>query len=755
MRLFLLSLLFYLIPCTCVRAHNVEASTEPTLWHEGLFNRKLLQSDTLPALFEQLNDPNESKALEAYAALTAYSSSELRIFIRSLKRNYFESVNEVVPKYAKSRLLFLAKLTEYCLAREISIVPPDDLMQLLVKIDTTVNSIDRRRLSQKLLGSINIENVSALERSAFIHHRQMPEASYALSWALNYWYEENWPSIAADSLQLDLYINKAGWYWGLGSGNTRTFGRRLKTGGAKVREMVEQIMRQSDRRGSKLYLREVLSRSDTTKGTIPVRIFMDRLANGLETDINRVEIDSSIAVFAEIFEILAQKKRKVASNVLRYLPKISHPGITPYLLKVMNDDRIVFRGGRTTTGRTKNAQGGQNVVTAGDIAITFLEGIHLHAFQGPSEQEKRIAVPLDISFYEHLMTGRHKTGPQWQRHYEDAGGNVQEWAAFFQQQRINELLLADTVSIDQINGILRSIHLEPDNYPEVLDALVKVYPRNDLLRLILPPDLFLNAKQFPLFENLKFRQNALPRVVRLFKTTEPEVLYPFMQKLAREFQVREQNDFFGKKLGYAWLRLLEDKDAEWLVLNDALPAHAIESIVEHLNEFLIFLNSTDTPSQRTRNLICKLTLTDLSLKEKLAIIASDTSGTYQKYLGHLINNATYAELPLFLEFYSQLNLRVDLWERILRRGWGLPVPTPLTPEIITDLKERVEQQPEETVRKYYLELLGLEVPEDNDELKTLQRLETIRQFVPGGNIGVGRTLDDVAIALGKFRKSAD
>ena len=169
---------------------------------------------TEAALFQLLNNKNDSIALDAFTQLTIGRPS----YINALCAEYEDANidrNYTLPQFPYKFLRQMAKLTEYCTRNDIdfkgSAIVPASISRLMSRMSFA----DLRKIENRIIGVLSLSDVTAFEYWSLIH-----EMDYSLTYSagriLDIFYSRHWQQVIGDKTQLDLYLKKSALYERLG-----------------------------------------------------------------------------------------------------------------------------------------------------------------------------------------------------------------------------------------------------------------------------------------------------------------------------------------------------------------------------------------------------------------------------------------------------------------------------------------------------------------------------------------------------------
>jgi hypothetical protein len=165
-------------------------------------------------LFQLLNNKNDSIAISAFTQLTVCNPTK----VIQLAEEY-ESANisksYAIPIFPYRFLKQLALLTDYCKTNNIDFVGTEDVRSHISILQSKLSFPDRRKLEDKLINFLTLDDITAFEYWALIHEQSW-ELTYSAGRILDIFYSKNWKKLINNNEYLSCYLKKSALFDGLG-----------------------------------------------------------------------------------------------------------------------------------------------------------------------------------------------------------------------------------------------------------------------------------------------------------------------------------------------------------------------------------------------------------------------------------------------------------------------------------------------------------------------------------------------------------
>ncbi len=165
-------------------------------------------------LFELLNSKNDSIAMDAFTQLTVRNPSKVTQLAGEYQSADIDK-NHSIPIFPYRFLKQLVLLTDYCMVNNIDFVGTKELQHNISQLQTKLSFTKRRKLEDKLIKILTLEDITAFEYWALIH-QQSWDLTYSAGRILDIFYSENWNKLTADKKHLNCYLKKSALFDNLG-----------------------------------------------------------------------------------------------------------------------------------------------------------------------------------------------------------------------------------------------------------------------------------------------------------------------------------------------------------------------------------------------------------------------------------------------------------------------------------------------------------------------------------------------------------
>ncbi len=158
-------------------------------------------------LFQLLNSKNDSIAIDAFTQLTVCNPTKVTQLAGEYQSADIDK-SYAIPIFPYKFLRQLVLLTDYCKANDIDFVGTKDLQSSISLLQSQLSFADRRKLEDKLINSLTLEDITAVEYWALIH-QQSWSLTYSAGRILDIFYSKNWNKLIADNKYLSCYLKKS------------------------------------------------------------------------------------------------------------------------------------------------------------------------------------------------------------------------------------------------------------------------------------------------------------------------------------------------------------------------------------------------------------------------------------------------------------------------------------------------------------------------------------------------------------------
>lgn len=387
-------------------------------WSEaaGLFvysGTDALPEDTIVRLFNTLFYADERQALEAFFQLLNFTPEELES--RARPYHLFSATTLVIPKEAspfyhrnlRTNLREFARLNAFCRSAELPIATPNRFDAWLPAIDRAGKEEEQLAEALQLEQLLSPDVVTGLELYTIGRQELYPRAYTIIGSLLETWYASRWSDILADTAALRLYLKKYGLYPQMVPGrNWGGFGTRLSRVDDQTLAALQALLLTESDQDIRTLVEQILLQEEVhRKESFTVPEFLDYSKLGQNIDPRRVQIDTSAAGLKELFALLPGADEVQLSALLRLIDLHKSKRMTPYLLVLVDDLRVLSKENVSWRGPEGRRTIHYNILL-GDIMVGMLEQLYDHRF--PIERE--------APWTEALAFSRGKMMAYWDKH---------------------------------------------------------------------------------------------------------------------------------------------------------------------------------------------------------------------------------------------------------------------------------------------------------------------------------------------------
>jgi hypothetical protein len=215
-------------------------------------------------LFQLLNNKNDSIAIDAFTKLTFSNPTKV---IQLAEEFHSAGIDKsyAIPTFPYKFLKQLVLLTDYCKSNEIDFAGTEDLKNNISLLQSQLSFTERRKLEDKLISSLTLDDITAFEYWALIYERSWG-LTYSAGRILDIFYSKKWNDLLANNKYLSCYLKKSALFNNLGiigvcnnylkkfSGSSETTLTQLKTfytSDNDVKSQIEKILLQHNDVSSK------------------------------------------------------------------------------------------------------------------------------------------------------------------------------------------------------------------------------------------------------------------------------------------------------------------------------------------------------------------------------------------------------------------------------------------------------------------------------------------------------------------------
>lgn len=669
--------------------------------HESYVNKynALEKTQNYEKLFRRLNSRNDSVAMASFAQLTEGDPSEI-VALAEKYRQMFRSYNKSLPPFKYKYLEQLSALTQYCKKHKISYKPDKHLLKLLNKLYNEKDEVARYKLENKVINSIKLENITAVEYWGCIN-QDNEVSNYSLGRILDVFYSKNWDKIMASDSEIQLYLKKSLLLANIGViGVCNNYLNKFNIDDPKVITKLNEIKAiEIDRQILNQILLLVSSNNDEETGGA-LADFIENPASFNKRDI-KILPPPNKTEFTQIVESIKTLNDNNAIKNLFYFLRL-HPSIdqVPQLFELAQDTRVLHK-----------KRGLE--LTIGDNVTPILENIYNFIFAEISKEK-----PLDIR--------------PWNKKWKEDKNNYLKWADQFFTEKIIRLVSSPELSIDDINLITESPNYNESHKGACLVALSKVTPVKDIRRLSISPKLSLkdDLKHFEAFD---FSHKVLDDIPKLFNLDDPSAMLNYLLDRSANYKTEHKGSLFNNLFRYPWFTTYihsgKAKENEVLIVKKILEGYLNES--DYLSEF---------EEQATTLHLAQLENIGKPLNERIlaSFQLNVDNSSKAKVQETIISTISYQQIGEVAQHFSQLSetLGEEPWA-FLRKDFGLPIFDLNSDKAYRAFLNHHKELSEYDFYVHYLKEFGVDFLTKKNELDyqkiyEILQFDAVTPFVAGG-----------------------
>ncbi len=659
--------------------------------HESYINKynALEKTQNYEKLFRRLNSRNDSVAMASFAQLTEGDPSEI-VALAEKYRQMFRSYNKSLPPFKYKYLEQLSALTQYCKKHSISYRPDKHLSKLLAKLYHEKNEVARYKLENKIINSMEIEDVTAIEYWGCINQAN-EVTNYSLGRILDVFYSKNWDKVLESDTEIQLYLKKSLLLANIGViGVCNNYLNKFDINDPKVVDKLNEIKAiEVDRQ----ILNQILLLVSTNNGDETGGALTDFIES--PTRFNKRDIKILPAPNKKEFtQIVASIKILTDNNAIKnlfYYLRL-HPSIdqVPELFELAKDERVLQK---------KRAL----ELTIGDNVTPILENVYNFVYATTSKEK-----PLDIR--------------PWNKKWEEDKANYLEWADQFFSTKIKQLEMNPDLSIDDINLITESPNYREKHKEVCLSALTKVKPIKDIRTLSISPKLSIKD-DIVYFKDFDFSHKVLDDIPKLFEIDDPSAMLNYLLEKSKNYKTEDKGSLLNNLFRYPWFTTYihsgAAKKEEIVIVEETLKAYLNES--DFMSEF---------EEQATTLHLAQLENIGKPLSER--IVASFNldvdKSSKSKVQETIISTISYKQIDQIAKHFNQLSetLGEEPWA-FLRKDFGLPIFDLSSDKTYRTFLDNHKKMSEYDFYLYYLKDFGVDFLTKKSELD-YQKIYEILQF---------------------------
>ena len=658
----------------------------------------LEKTQSYEKLFRRLNSRNDSVAMASFSQLTEGEPSEI-IALAEKYRQMFRSYNQTLPPFKYKYLEQLSSLTQYCKNEGISYKPERNLLDLLNKLYTEEDEVQRYQLENQLINSMELKDITAIEYWGCINQSSLIN-NYSLGRILDIYYSKSWEAILKDPQQIRLYLKKSLLLANIGViGVCNNYLNKFDITDPKVKKILNEIYATEVDRQIQNQILQLIAQDSNDSGS-ELSDFVTSPMQFNKREIKILPKPSSKELKQIIRNIQSNNDNNSIKKLFYYLrlhPSMEH---VPLFFELAEDQRILYK------------KRGMEL-TVGDNVTPIIENIFNYNF--PDTNKDKL---IDIS--------------PWLALWKKDKGNYKNWADQFFEKKIEQLDDLDELSIDDINLITESPNYSAKYKHACLEALKKVKPFKGIRSLSIEPKLSL-TEDLKYFESFDYSYKLLDDIPKLFEIDSPSIMLQFLIRKSEQFDLSKKGSLFNNLFRYPWFEnyvhsgKATQKEVDFV--QNALGLYLDES--DYLSEF---------EEQTTTLHLAQLQNIGKPLEERIlsSIRLSVDPTSKAKIQQTIISTISYDEIGIIAKHFNDLapTLGKEPWA-FLRKDFGLPIFKLGSQKEYDAFMKNHKEMTEYDFYVHYLSSFGIDFMNSKNELdfqKIYEILEfdAVTPFVAGG-----------------------
>ncbi|MEM9847898.1 MAG: hypothetical protein AAF847_08405 [Bacteroidota bacterium] len=582
--------------------------------YRGKFINKTL-SQTLEKRYklyiQQLNSSNDSVAWEAYLKLTEGEPQEV-IRITERFRHVLTDHNPKLPPLEYAYLERLSELTAFCRRNKILYKPNKTINSAVDSLILNLKPATRYDLEKRLLASIKITDLTAIEYLACLYAQQK-ELSYSLAWILDRSYTKYWNAIISDDQQLRLYLKKAYLFSRIGTdGICNFYLNKLDITSDETRLRLKQLLELETDKDVIYQVEKLLAQ----QAEIPERTWEDLMIEDFDIGLLNMPKTEELPAIFEQLQKLSDSRTQL--KIIFYLSL--HPSVeqTPHLMKLLR------------------------IASLEKEAISLLENIYAYDFQELGIDKKE----------------------QWLAYWERNQSTYKNWGTQFVELQINQANAKQKISIYELNAITQSPYYKSIYRNICLSMLKKVYPTRNIKRLRM--DYKLKAStELRYLNSIDFSSRTLLNVTKISYVDDHEALLDFFLDKISGWSNFEQTEFIVQMINTMWF-----KD---YIVRETLAEKLLDNFKKNLNKYLDSRRVSEQNKIAAAVALVRLEMIGLEPIDRLRLTAKmqvdeKTIATLQ---AEILQMTTYKDLDAILMEYTKLSPALNY--NVFHDHFGLPI----------------------------------------------------------------------------------
>ncbi|MEL6944077.1 MAG: hypothetical protein AAFO82_15565, partial [Bacteroidota bacterium] len=520
---------------------------------------------------------------------------------------------------------------------------------------------------------VSVNDLNALEYEACLHASNA-DFSYSIAWVLDHAYTRYWSKIFANDRLLRLYLKKAYLFKRLGSeGICNLYIGKLEAYSEEDKERLEALLK-LEVDDNIIQQAELVLASKEESQTYDWRKLIDTDFNvGLLSEPSTENIQQ---IYNKIYESADDRLQLKLMFYLSLYPKLEQ---VPHLMRLLQAGLMERE------------------------AVALLQRIYAYDFTERTTEPKT----------------------KWLELWEKDKVNYRTWGTKFIEQKLAYLNRNATLSIRDINNIIRSPYYKNEYRSICLSKLHKVSPRRNIRRLEVNPKIWVSS-ELKYLDNMDFKWRELLDLNDIIRVNDPEKLLNFFLERTANYSEENAAYFYTRLADYEWFETyLNAGEIDESILN-----YLKELLVKQLNQEQL----DQVKKEKTIVALSKLQMIGKPITDQLKIaigikdIDEPTKAALQRYV---LKNVAYEELADVMLSYDKLSAELNY--NFLQERFGLPIFDLDNEQTRIAFIQNINQFDAANLYRHYLRSFGvdfedLKVNLDFDKIFNILRYDFVYPF---------------------------
>lgn len=197
--------------------------------------------DTITLLFEKLDHPIDSLAIQAFVQLTEETPKKVGIIAAQYRAAGMDK-SYAIPIFPYKFLKQLSLLTTYCRQHQIDYKENVKVYHWVLQLKEPLTFNKRRQLENRIIETMTLDEVTMFEYWALVHEQSW-EVTYSAGRILDMFYSHQWNTLVNSTKHLSLYLKKSALYERLGIiGICNMYLKKFINSSLEQNEKVQQLI---------------------------------------------------------------------------------------------------------------------------------------------------------------------------------------------------------------------------------------------------------------------------------------------------------------------------------------------------------------------------------------------------------------------------------------------------------------------------------------------------------------------------------